>query len=207
MKGCVSKMEQKLFKNNSAFNTIILAGIIQKIVNEKGGVDFYLRRNLNKKGNTVNFVDVPCSYVYFDNGSGKDKTDKTDKIVQGAEILISGHFESKTFNENDVKTRQNAIMIDDLECFTSEEDLKKLREENKKVSVKNESKDIKNGVFLYSYDEKDGSYMKINIYTNEPLDYYDNEEEVLADIEKDNAEKNKVKEEMKKGKVNKSAKS
>ena len=147
---------------------------------------------------------MPCSYVFFDTGSGKDKT---DKIVQGAEILVSGHFESKTFNENDVKTRQNAIMIDDLECFTSEEDLKKLREENKKVSVKNESKDIKDGVFLYSYDEKDGSYMKINIYTNEPLDYYDNEEEVLADIEKDKAEKNKLKEEMKKGKVNKSAKS
>ena len=197
-------MEQKLFKNNSAFNTIILAGIIQKIVNEKGGVDFYLRRYLNKKGSAVNFVDVPCSYVFFDTGSGKDKT---DKIVQGAEILVSGHFESKQFNENDVKTRQNAIMIDDLECFTSEEELKKLREFNKKVSVENESKDIKNGVFLYSYDEKDGSYMKINIYTNEPLDYYDNEEEVLADIEKDNAEKNKLKEEMKKGKVNKSAKS
>lgn len=197
-------MEQKLFKNNSAFNTIILAGIIQKIVNEKGGVDFYLRRYLNKKGSTVNFVDVPCSYVFFDTGSGKDKT---DKIVQGAEILVSGHFESKQFNENDVKTRQNAIMIDDLECFTSEEELKKLREVNKKTSVENESKDIKNGVFLYSYDEKDGSYMKINIYTNEPLDYYDNEEEVLADIEKDKAEKNKLKEEMKKGKVNKSAKS
>ena len=197
-------MEQKLFKNNSAFNTIILAGIIQKIVNEKGGVDFYLRRYLNKKGSAVNFVDVPCSYVFFDTGSGKDKT---DKIVQGAEILVSGHFESKQFNENDVKTRQNAIMIDDLECFTSEDDLKKLREEHKKVSVKNERKDIKDGVFLYSYDEKDGSYMKINIYTNEPLDYYDNEEEVLADIEKDKDEKNKLKEEMKKGKVNKSAKS
>lgn len=204
MKGCVSKMEQKLFKNNSAFNTIILAGIIQKIVNEKGGVDFYLRRNLNKKGNSVNFVDVPCTYVYFDNGSGKDKT---DKIVQGAEILVSGHFESKTFNENDVKIRQNAIMIDDLECFTSEEELKKLRELNKKASVENESKDIKNGVFLYSYDEKDGSYMKINIYTNELITCYYNEEEVLADIEKDKAEKNKLKEEMKKGKVNKSAKS
>ena len=197
-------MEQKLFKNNSAFNTIILAGIIQKIVNEKGGVDFYLRRNLNKKGNSVNFVDVPCTYVYFDNGSGKDKT---DKIVQGAEILVSGHFESKTFNENDVKIRQNAIMIDDLECFTSEEELKKLRELNKKASVENESKDIKNGVFLYSYDEKDGSYMKINIYTNELITCYYNEEEVLADIEKDKAEKNKLKEEMKKGKVNKSAKS
>ena len=197
-------MEQKLFKNNSAFNTIILAGIIQKIVNEKGGVDFYLRRNLNKKGNTVNFVDVPCSYVFFDTGSGKDKT---DKIVKGAEILISGHFESKQFNENDVKIRQNAIMIDDLECFTSEEELKKLREFNKKVSVENESKDIKNGVFLYSCDEADGSYMKINIYTNETIDFFDNEEEVLADIEKDKAEKNKLKEEKKKEKVNKSAKS
>lgn len=197
-------MEQKLFKNNSAFNTIILAGIIQKIVNEKGGVDFYLRRYLNKKGSTVNFVDVPCSYVFFDTGSGKDKT---DKIVQGAEILVSGHFESKQFNENDVKTRQNAIMIDDLECFTSEEELKKLREFNKKVSVENESKDIKNGVFLYSCDEADGSYMKINIYTNETIDFFDNEEEVLADIEKDKAEKNKLKEEKKKEKVNKSAKS
>lgn len=197
-------MEQKSFKNNSAFNTIILAGIIQKNVNEKGGVDFYLRRYLNKKGSAVNFVDVPCTYVYFDNGSGKDKT---DKIVQGAEILVSGHFESKQFNENDVKTRQNAIMIDDLECFTSEEELKKLREENKKVSVKNESKDIKNGVFLYSYDEKDGTYMKINMYTNEGLDYYDSEEDVLADIEKDKAEKNKLKEEMKKEKANKNAKS
>lgn len=204
MKGCVSKMEQKLFKNNSAFNTIILAGIIQKIVNEKGGVDFYLRRNLNKKGNTVNFVDVPCSYVFFDTGSGKDKT---DKIVQGAEILISGHFESKTFNENDVKTRQNAIMIDDLECFTSEEELKKLRELNKKASVENESKDIKYGVFLYSYDENDGTYTKINIYTNEFLKCYNNEEDVLADIEKDKAEKNKLKEEMKKEKPNKNAKS
>jgi hypothetical protein len=204
LKGCVSKMEQKLFKNNSAFNTIILAGIIQKIVNEKGGVDFYLRRYLNKKGSAVNFVDVPCSYVFFDTGSGKDKT---DKIVQGAEILVSGHFESKQFNENDVKTRQNAIMIDDLECFTSEEELKKLREFNKKVSVENESKDIKNGVFLYSCDEADGSYMKINIYTNETIDFFDNEEEVLADIEKDKAEKNKLKEEKKKEKVNKSAKS
>ena len=198
-----SKMEQKLFKNNSAFNTIILAGIIQKIVNEKGGVDFYLRRYLNKKASAVNFVDVPCSYVFFDTGSGKDKT---DKIVQGAEILVSGHFESKQFNENDVKTRQNAIMIDDLECFTSEEELKKLREFNKKVSVENESKDIKNGVFLYSCDEADGSYMKINIYTNETIDFFDNEEEVLADIEKDKAEKNKLKEEKKKEKVNKSAK-
>lgn len=197
-------MEQKLFKNNSAFNTIILAGIIQKIVNEKGGVDFYLRRNLNKKGNTVNFVDVPCSYVFFDTGSGKDKT---DKIVKGAEILISGHFESKQFNENDVKIRQNAIMIDDLECFTSEEELKKLREENKKVSVENESKDIKYGVFLYSYDENDGTYTKINIYTNEFLKCYNNEEDVLADIEKDKAEKNKLKEEMKKEKPNKNAKS
>ena len=196
-------MEQKLFKNNSAFNTIILAGIIQKIVNEKGGVDFYLRRYLNKKASAVNFVDVPCSYVFFDTGSGKDKT---DKIVQGAEILVSGHFESKQFNENDVKTRQNAIMIDDLECFTSEEELKKLREFNKKVSVENESKDIKNGVFLYSCDEADGSYMKINIYTNETIDFFDNEEEVLADIEKDKAEKNKLKEEKKKEKVNKSAK-
>ena len=54
MKGCVSKMEQKLFKNNSAFNTIILAGIIPNIVNEKGGVDCYLRRYLNKKGSAVN---------------------------------------------------------------------------------------------------------------------------------------------------------
>ena len=204
MKGCVSKMEQKLFKNNSAFNTIILAGIIQKIVNEKGGVDFYLRRNLNKKGNTVNFVDVPCSYVFFDTGSGKDKT---DKIVQGAEILVSGHFESKTFNENDVKIRQNAIMIDDLELFTSEEELKKLRELNKKASVENESKDIKYGVFLYSYDENDGTYTKINIYTNEFLKCYNNEEDVLADIEKDKAEKNKLKEEMKKEKPNKNAKS
>lgn len=199
-----SKMEQKSFKNNSAFNTIILAGIIQKIVNEKGGVDFYLRRYLNKKGSAVNFVDVPCTYVYFDNGSGKDKT---DKIVQGAEILVSGHFESKQFNENDVKTRQNAIMIDDLECFTSEEELKKLREENKKVSVENESKDIKYGVFLYSYDENDGTYTKINIYTNEFLKCYNNEEDVLADIEKDKAEKNKLKEEMKKEKPNKNAKS
>lgn len=197
-------MEQKLFKNNSAFNTIILAGIIQKIVNEKGGVDFYLRRNLNKKGNTVNFVDVPCSYVFFDTGSGKDKT---DKIVKGAEILISGHFENKQFNENDVKIRQNAIMIDDLECFTSEDELKKLREENKKVSVENESKDIKNGVFLYSYDENDGTYTKINIYTNKFLECYNNEEEVLADIEKDKAEKNKLKEEMKKEKSNKNANS
>lgn len=197
-------MEQKSFKNNSAFNTIILAGIIQKIVNEKGGVDFYLRRYLNKKGSAVNFVDVPCTYVYFDNGSGKDKT---DKIVQGAEILVSGHFESKQFNENDVKTRQNAIMIDDLECFTSEEELKKLREENKKVSVENESKDIKYGVFLYSYDENDGTYTKINIYTNEFLKCYNNEEDVLADIEKDKAEKNKLKEEMKKEKPNKNAKS
>ena len=50
-------MTQKNFKSNSAMNNVIIAGQVSKVVNENGGIDFYLRRYLNKQGDKINYVD------------------------------------------------------------------------------------------------------------------------------------------------------
>ena len=181
-------MTQKNFKSNSAMNNVIIAGQVSKVVNENGGIDFYLRRYLNKQGDKINYVDLACTYLFFSDSKGENKS---DKIVKGSEILVSGHFESKNFfdNLNVVKT---ASVID--------EDLKKLREENKREKSENNADDsIISGSLIYILNP-DGSYEKFNRVTGVSLDlFFDTKEEVLKDIEKEEAERLKRKSKSNKG--------
>ena len=192
-------MTQKNFKSNSAMNNVIIAGQVSKVVNENGGIDFYLRRYLNKQGDKINYVDLACTYLFFSDSKGENKS---DKIVKGSEILVSGHFESKNFfdKSEDVRSRENCIVVDDFECFTSDEDLKKLREENKREKSENNADDsIISGSVIYILNS-DGSYEKFNRVTGVTLDlFFDTKEEVLKDIEKEETERLKRKSKSNKG--------
>ena len=91
-------------------------------------------------------------------------------------------------------------MVDDFECFTSDEDLKKLREENKREKSENNADDsIISGSLIYILNP-DGSYEKFNRVTGVTLDlFFDTKEEVLKDIEKEETERLKRKSKSNKG--------
>ena len=91
-------------------------------------------------------------------------------------------------------------MVDDFECFTSDEDLKKLREENKREKSENNADDsIISGSVIYILNS-DGSYEKFNRVTGVTLNlFFDTKDEVLKDIEKEEAERLKRKSKSNKG--------
>lgn len=185
-------MESKKFKTNTALNHIILCGYVSKICQKTStGVDFYLRRDINKEKNE-NFIDVPCCYTFFKDSKGENMI---EKIIKGAKIFVDGHFESKVFKDvqNDKTVRENCVYVEMLECFNSEEELKKLRLENETNNGNNVSvsKDILSGKFVYVYQEIEDQivYEKINKATGKSEDlFFASVEEVNADIEKDKEE-------------------
>lgn len=182
----------KKFKTNTAGNHVILAGYVAKVCQKNStGVDFYLRRDINKEKNE-NFIDVACTYAYFKDSKGENMI---EKIVRGAKIFIDGHFESKVFKDvqNDKSVRENCVYVEMLECFNTEEELKKLRLENETNNSTNVavSKDIESGKFVYVYQEIDDEivYEKINKATGKSEDlFFATLEDVNADIQKDKDE-------------------
>jgi hypothetical protein len=185
-------MDTKKFKTNTAGNHVIIAGYVSKVCQKTNtGVDFYLRRDINKEKNE-NFIDVPCCYTFFKDSKGENMI---EKIIKGAKIFVDGHFESKVFKDvqNDKTVRENCVYVEMLECFNTEEELKKLRLENETNNSTNVgvSKDIENGKFVYVYQEIDDEiiYEKINKASGKTEDlFFATIEDVNADIQKDKDE-------------------